>query len=64
MSILEHYFENLLYLSGDIGDDVNKNQLSKEQQEAVEECAIYVLCNIFKGRDDFRLYMGESEGKE
>lgn len=64
MSNVEHYFENLLYLGKDVGEDVNKNQLSKEQQEAVEECAIYVLCNIFAGRDDFRAYMRKSEGEE
>lgn len=57
MSNLEHYFENLLYLGRDIGDGINKNELSKEQQEAVEECVNYVLCNIFAGRDDFKEYM-------
>lgn len=57
MSNLEHYFENLLFQGCDVADDVNKNKLSKEQQEAVEECVNYVLCNIFTGRDDFREYM-------
>ena len=57
MSNLEHYFENLLYLGKDVYDDINKNQISKEQQEAVEECVNYVLCNIFAGRDDFRAYI-------
>ena len=59
MSNLEHYFENLLFQGSDIGNDVNKNQISKEQQEAVEECVNYVLCNIFAGRDDFRAYIQE-----
>ena len=57
MSNLEHYFENLLFQGCDTANDVNKNSLSKEQQEAVEECVNYVLCNIFAGRDDFREYM-------
>lgn len=57
MSNLEHYFENLLYLGRDIGDGVNKNQISKDQQEAVYECANYVLYTIFAGRDDFKTYM-------
>jgi hypothetical protein len=64
MSNLEHYFENLLYLGKDIGDDINKNELSKEQQEAVEECANYALCNIFAGRDDFKTYMNMRYGTE
>lgn len=57
MSNLEHYFENLLFQGCDVADDVNKNQLSKEQQEAVEECVNYVLYTIFAGRDDFKTYM-------
>ena len=53
MSNLEHYFENLLHHGADIKGEPNKNALSKEQQEAVEECATYVIYTIFCGREDF-----------
>lgn len=53
MSNLEHYFENLLYHGRDIQSNVNKNSLSKEQQDAVEQCARYVLYNIFENREHF-----------
>lgn len=56
MSNLEHYFENLLYYGADISGEPNKNALSKEQQEAVEECAMYVIYTIFCGREDFLAY--------
>ena len=57
MSNIEHYFENLLFQGSDTANDVNKNELTKEQQEAVYECANYVLYTIFAGRDDFKTYM-------
>lgn len=58
MSNLEHYFENLLYDGRDVQADVNKNSLSKEQQDAVEQCAQYVLYTLFNGREDFEDYIG------
>ena len=39
MTNVEHYFENLLFHGQDIKGEPNKNSLSKEVQEAVEECA-------------------------
>lgn len=53
MSNLEHYFENLLYHGRDVQSDVNKNSLSEEQQDAVEQCAQYVLYSIFENREHF-----------
>lgn len=43
MSNIEHYFENLLFHGHDIKGESNKKALSKEVQEAVEECAQYIL---------------------
>ena len=57
MSNLEHYFENLLFEGKDCYDDVNKNALTKEEQEAVEICAQYVLWTLFCGRSDLRRFM-------
>ena len=42
MSEVEHYFENLIHFGKDVEDNVNKDFLSKEVQEAVEECALYI----------------------
>ena len=42
MSNVEHYFENLLFNGKDCKGEPNKNSLSKEVQEAVEECAQYI----------------------
>jgi len=42
MSEVEHYFENLIHLGKDIEGNDNKDFLSKEVQEAVEECALYI----------------------
>lgn len=53
MSNLEHYFENLLFDGKDCRGDVNKNALTKEEQNAVEECASYVLYTLFCGRANF-----------
>ena len=63
MSTLEHYFENLLFDGCDIEGDLNKNTLSKEQREAVEECAQYVLYSIFQNREDFMEYVKERIGE-
>ena len=57
MSNLEHYFENLLFDGKDCRGDVNKNTLTKEEQEAVEICAQYVIWSIFDGRDDFKNFI-------
>lgn len=54
MSNLEHYFENLLYSGKDVNGDMNKNSLTKEEQNAVEICADYVLYTLFHGRDDMK----------
>ena len=43
MSNVEHYFENLIFSGKDCKGEPNKNSLSKEVQEAVEECAQYIL---------------------
>ena len=53
MSTLSHYFENLLFNGEDIKGNPNKNDLTKDQQEAVEECADYVINTLFDGREDF-----------
>lgn len=42
MSNVEHYFENLLFHDHDIKGEPNKNVLSKEVQDAVEQCANYI----------------------
>lgn len=57
MSNLEHYFENLLFEGKDCLNDVNKNSLTKEEQEAVEACAAYVLYSIFCNRDNFKEFI-------
>ena len=54
MSNLEHYFENLLFSGKDVNGDFNKNSLTKEEQNAVEICANYVLYTLFCGRDDMK----------
>ena len=61
MSNLEHYFENLLFHGKDCTGEPNKNDLSKEQQEAVEACANYILFSIFYGREDFIKYVKEEK---
>lgn len=57
MSNLEHYFENLLYHGEDCSGEPNKNALTKEEQEAVEACAQYILYVTFYGREDFLNYV-------
>lgn len=57
MSNLEHYFENLLFDGKDCRGDINKNALTKEEQEAVEICAQYVIWSIFDGRDEFKNFI-------
>ena len=57
MSNLEHYFENLLFEGHDTFDDVNKKQLTKQEQRAVEICASYVLYTLFCNRDNFLDYV-------
>lgn len=57
MSNLEHYFENLLFDGKDCRGNVNKNALTKEEQEAVEVCAQYVIWSIFDGRDEFKNFI-------
>ena len=47
MSNIEHYFENMLFYGEDITGNPNKNALTKEEQNAVEECASYVLYSLF-----------------
>lgn len=54
MSNLEHYFENLLFMGKDVNGDWNKNALTEEEQNAVEECAQYVLYSLFCGRDELK----------
>lgn len=61
MSNLEHYFENLLFYGKDVGGEWNKKYLTKEQQEAVEVCADYVLYTIFCDREDFMAWIKECE---
>jgi hypothetical protein len=53
MSNIEHYFENMLFYGEDTTGNPNKNALTKEEQNAVEECASYVLYTLFCGRADF-----------
>ena len=42
MSNVEHYFENLLFHGHDINGESNKNALSREVQDAVEQCVNYI----------------------
>lgn len=42
MSNAEHYFENLLFHGHDITGEPNKKALSKEAQDAVEQCVNYI----------------------
>ena len=42
MRNVEHYFENLLFHEHDIKGEPNKNALSKEVQDAVEQCVNYI----------------------
>ena len=42
MSEVEHYFENLIHFGKDIEGNDNKDFLSKEVQEVVEECALHI----------------------
>lgn len=53
MTCLEHYFENLLFRGCDIKGEPNKKALSKIEQEAVEQCAIYVIYSLFGNRELF-----------
>lgn len=57
MSNLEHYFENLLFEGKDCHGDVNKNSLTKEEQEAVEICAQYVIYTLFDNREGFKEFI-------
>ena len=57
MSNLEHYFENLLFSGKDVNSDLNKNSLTKEEQNAVEVCANYVLFTLFCGRDELKEFL-------
>lgn len=57
MSNLEHYFENLLFLGKDVNGDWNRNSLTKEEQNAVEECAQYVLYTLFNGRNELKTHL-------
>lgn len=42
MTNVEHYFENLFYHGHDIDGEPNKRALSKEVQDAVEQCVNYI----------------------
>ena len=64
MSNLEHYFENLLFSGKDVNGDLNKNSLTKEEQNAVEACANYVLFTLFCGRDELKETLGLCEVEE
>ena len=64
MSNLEHYFENLLFHGEDVKGDWNKNSLTKEEQNAVEECANYVLYTLFCGRDELKKFLESGEVTE
>lgn len=64
MSNLEHYFENLLFDGKDVNGDWNKNALTKEEQNAVEICADYVLFTLFCGRDELKEYVELFRGEE
>lgn len=61
MSNLEHYFENLLFSGKDVNGDLNKNSLTKEEQNAVEICANYVLFTLFCGREELKEALGLCE---
>ena len=51
----------------DVNGDWNKNSLTEEEQNAVEECAQYVLYSLFCGRDELKNYLAnigtEKHGK-
>ena len=63
MSNEEHYFENLIIHGQDVQGDPNKNELSEEVQYAIEACYLYVLYDIFHGREDLDEYLKRTEGE-
>lgn len=66
MTNVEHYFENLLYHGHDINNEPNKRALSKEVQDAVEQCVRYIkysykgeehkTCEWIRQTDDYHDY--------
>lgn len=61
MSNLEHYFENLLFYGEDCKGEPNKKSLTKQEQEAVEICATYVLYSTFANREEFLSWVRREE---
>lgn len=60
MNYTEHYFENLLF----IGEDpVNKQYLTNEEVEIIEDCVDYILHKLFRGRNDFVATIDYYNGK-
>ena len=54
MTNVEHYFENLIFEGEDCGGhNWNKNELSAEVQQAVDECVQHLLYSLFCGREEF-----------
>ena len=65
MSDIEHYFENLLYFGHDA---INKDKLTAEERNAVEQCVNYVIYDLFGSIKSFNrflegdFYLNESLG--
>ena len=59
MSLVEHYFENLIHFDKDCPGEPNKQGLSQEVIDAIEECYFYVCNRIFINRDDLDDYLKE-----
>lgn len=60
MSVLEHYFENLLYHGEDVYGGINKQALTQDVQNAVEVCAQYVIYSLFGNRKAFEKFINKS----
>ena len=59
MSLVEHYFENLIFFDKDSPGEPNKEGLSQEVIDAIETCYFYVCNRVFINRDDIDNYMKE-----
>ena len=63
MSNLEHYFENLLFHGEDCKGEPNKKQLTKLEQQTVEECADYIIYSLFGSREEFLSFVHRRQGR-
>ena len=57
MSLVEHYFANLIRFDKDIPGEPNKNGLSQEVVDAINECYYYLANTLFISREDLDHYL-------